>query len=270
MRLTTQGIVLRETNYKEADKILTVLTEDFGKRTMKASGCRRKTSKLTAASQLLVYSEMTLSERGEYTNLTEADPLQQFWGVRQDLEKLALASYFAEVTETTVQEGERCPEILSLLLNCLYALDTLQKPLSQVKAVFELRLLCLTGYAPLLDSCAVCGVPEPAGARLNLSQGVLHCAACRSMVGGGVSMPLSPSALAAARFIVGSDPKHLFSFSLGQEGLWQLSHAAEAFLMTQQERGFRTLDYYKQLCREPEGLSDIEIETKEESHRGSV
>ena len=143
MRLTTQGIVLRETNYKEADKILTVLTRDWGKRTVKARGCRRKNSKLTAASQLLVYSELTLSERGEFTTLTEADPLEQFWSVRQDLETLALASYFAEVAEASAQEGETCPELLSLLLNCLYALDTLKKPRALVKAVFELRLLCL-------------------------------------------------------------------------------------------------------------------------------
>ena len=147
MRLTTQGIVLRETNYKEADKILTVLTRDWGKRTVKARGCRRKNSKLTAASQLLVYSELTLSERGEFTTLTEADPLEQFWSVRQDLETLALASYFAEVAEASAQEGETCPELLSLLLNCLYALDTLKKPRALVKTVFELRLLCLTGYA---------------------------------------------------------------------------------------------------------------------------
>lgn len=247
MRLTTQGIVLRETNYKEADKILTVLTQDFGKRTVKARGCRRKTSKLTGASQLLVYSEMTLYERGEFTTLSEADPLQQFWGVRQDLEALALASYFAEVTEAAAQEGEPCPEVLSLLLNCLYALDKLKKPRAQVKAVFELRLLCLTGYAPLLDACAVCGKQEPVHPRLNLFQGVLHCAGCRESVGGGVSMPLSPGALAAARYIVGSDPKRLFSFSLGQEGLRQLGETTEAFLMTQQERGFRTLDYYKRL-----------------------
>ena len=57
MYLTTQGIVLRETNYKEADKILTVLTQDFGKCTLKARACRRKNSKLTAASQLLVCSD---------------------------------------------------------------------------------------------------------------------------------------------------------------------------------------------------------------------
>lgn len=249
MRLTTQGIVLRETNYKEADKILTVLTRDWGKRTVKARGCRRKNSKLTAASQLLVYSELTLSERGEFTTLTEADPLEQFWSVRQDLETLALASYFAEVAEASAQEGETCPELLSLLLNCLYALDTLKKPRALVKAVFELRLLCLTGYEPLLDACAACGAPEPLRARLHLSQGVLCCAACRERLGGGVSMPLSPGALAAARYIVSGPPKKLFSFALAEESLRRLGQATEAFLMTQQERGFRTLDYYKQLER---------------------
>ena len=55
MRLTTQGIVLRETNYKEADKILTVLTAEGGRRTVKARGCRRKGSPLAASAQLLVY-----------------------------------------------------------------------------------------------------------------------------------------------------------------------------------------------------------------------
>ena len=249
MLLTTQGIVLREVNYKEADKILTVLTRDFGKRTVKARGCRRKNSRLTAGSQLLVYSEMTIHERGEFLTLNEADSQQQFWSVRQDLELLALASYFAEVTENACQEGEESSELLSLLLNCLYALDTLKKPKELVKAAFELRLLALTGYEPLLDGCAVCGLPEPENPRLHLSQGVLHCARCKGQVGPGVSMPLSPAALAAARHIVLGNPKKLFSFSLGPESMALLGDAAEAFLMTQHERGFRTLDYYKQLLR---------------------
>ena len=109
MRLTTQGIVLRETNYKEADKILTVLTRDWGKRTVKARGCRRKNSKLTAASQLLVYSELTLSERGEFTTLTEADPLEQFWSVRQDLETLPGAALPAAQLPLRVGHLEKAP-----------------------------------------------------------------------------------------------------------------------------------------------------------------
>lgn len=249
MLLTTRGIVLRETNYKEADKILTVLTRDFGKRTVKARGCRRKTSKLMAASQLLVYSDMTLNQRGEYLTLNETEVLDQFWSVRQDIELLAAGSYFCEVLEATAQEGQEAGDLLALLLNSLYALDTLKKPKELVKAAFELRLLCLTGYEPLIDACAVCGKRDPVEPRLNLTQGLLHCAACRHEVGDGVSMPLSPSALAAARHIVLGNPKKLFSFRLDEDSMRQLGEMTEAFLMTQQERGFRTLDYYKQITR---------------------
>ena len=60
MHISTQGLVLREVNYKESDKLLTVLTAEGGKRTVKARGCRRKGSPLAAAAQLLVYSDMTL------------------------------------------------------------------------------------------------------------------------------------------------------------------------------------------------------------------
>lgn len=88
-----------------------------------------------------------------------------------------------------------------------------------MKAVFELRLLCLTGYEPLLDACAVCGAPEPLRARLHLSQGVLCCAACRGRLGGGGVHAPVPGGPAAARYIVSGPPKKLFSFALAEESL---------------------------------------------------
>ena len=97
MHIVTQGIVLREVPYKETDKILTVLAQGQGRATVKARGCRQKNSPLAAGSQLLVYSEMTWFEyQGRWT-LQEAATLQEFRGVRQDLTRLALGSYCAEV-----------------------------------------------------------------------------------------------------------------------------------------------------------------------------
>ena len=152
MHVKTQGLVLRETNYKEADKILTVLTREGGKRTVKARGCRRKNSPLAASAQLLAWSDMTLFAYRDRLTLNEAEALELFWGVRADVEKLALASYFAEVTEAVAEEGRPDPALLSLALNSLYALDKLQRPLPLVKAAFELKLLCVAGYEPLLDA----------------------------------------------------------------------------------------------------------------------
>jgi DNA repair protein RecO (recombination protein O) len=247
MHIVTKGVVLREAKYKEADKILTVLTADEGKCTVKARGCRRKGSPVAACAQLLAWSDMTLFEYKDHYTLTEGSTIALFRHMREDLEKLALGSYFAQVVETVAEEGRPQPELLSLLLNSLYALDALDRPLPLVKAAFELRLLCVAGYAPLVDACPVCGADDPEGAQLNLTDGALHCAACRGEMGGGISMPLTGGAVAALRHIVCGEPKRLFSFRVDRESLRQLSDAAEAFLLTQLERGFQTLDFYKQL-----------------------
>lgn len=245
--LVTRGIVLREVNYKEADKILTILTPE-GRLTAKARGVRRKGSRMAAACQLLVYSELTLFEYKDYYTVNEAGSLEQFWGVKSDVELVALGSYFAEVCETVAGEGVPQPGLLSLILNSLYALDKLKKPQALVKAAFELKAACLAGYEPLLDACAVCGV-EPEQPAFHITEGVLHCAACRSEVGEGISMPLTQGAVAAMRHVACGDPKRLFSFALDPASQQRMSDACEAFLTAQLERGFRTLDFYKQLTR---------------------
>ena len=246
MHMVTNALVLREVNYKESDKILTVLTRDNGKMTLSARGCRKKGSAIAAASQLLVWSEMTLYEYQGRWAIKEAAAERQFAGMRGELEKLALGCYFAEMTELLSVEDVPTPELLSLLLNSLYALDQLGHPVAQVKAAFELKAMCLAGYEPILDGCAVCGV-EPEQPRFHLSEGVLHCPDCRDEVGDGISMPLSVPALEAMRHVAYGDPKRLFSFRLDGTSLQQLADACEAYVLTQLERGFGTLDFYKQM-----------------------
>ena len=242
--ITTQGLVLREVDYRETDKILTVLTAEGGRRTVKARGCRRKGSPLAASAQLLVYSDMTLFEYRDHFTLNEAESLQQFWHMKQDVVKLSLASYFAEVMETVAVEGRPDPAALSLILNALYALDQLNKPLALVKAAYELRLMCLAGYEPLVDACAVCGVPEPEGPRFHRGGGAPPPPPPRG--GGGGSVPLTAGAVAAMRHIVYGNPKRLFSFQADEASLACLGRACEGFLITQLDRGFRTLDFYHQ------------------------
>ena len=143
------------------------------------------------------------------------------------------------------EEGRPDAGLLPLILNSMYALDKLKKPLPLVKAAFELKLLCLAGYEPLLDACAVCGLPEPEQPALDLAEGVLRCGHCGS--GGGPARVLDTAALAAMRHVVYGDPKRLFSFALPPESLSRMAAACEGFLLAQLDRGFRTLDFYKTL-----------------------
>ena len=248
MHTKTKALVLREVDYRESDKILTLLTQEQGKLTVSARGCRKKGSAIAAGCQLLAWSEMVLYDYHGKWSVKEAAAERLFQGVRDDLERLSLGCYFAEVAEALALEGIPSPELLSLSLNSLHALDRMgEKPLPLVKTAFEWRSMCLAGYEPLVEGCAVCGADPPAEARFHLREGVLHCATCRDRVGEGISMPLSGQALAALRHIVLGDPKRLFSFRLEGEGLRQLEDAGEAYLHTQLERGFRTLDFYKQI-----------------------
>ena len=247
MHCTTKALVLRGVDYKESDRILTLLTQDMGKVTVSARGCRKKNSPLSAGCQLLCWSEFVLFQyQGRWT-VKECSALREFRGMRTDLEKFALGCYFAEVAELLSVEELPSPELLSLALNSLHALDRLDRPPALVKAAFEWKAMCLAGYEPLLDACAVCGQEEPADARFHLREGVLHCAACRDGVGDGISMPLTPAALAALRHFLWGEPKRLFSVRLDEVSLARLGEASEAYLMTRLERGFRTLDFWKSL-----------------------
>ncbi len=245
MYFKTEGLVLRETEYKEADKLLTVLTKDRGKLTLRARGVRSKSSRLKGGCQLLAYSEFTVFENRGMQLIDEAVPIMLFMPLRSDIEKLSLASYFAQVAEVLSQEDSPDPQLLSLCLNAIYALAELEKPQALVKAAFELRAACQAGYLPGLDGCSVCGNPEPD--RFLVAAGAVQCAGCLSGEETGLRLPVHSGTLHALRYITSCDQKRLFSFQLSDDGLKELSDIAETYLLTQLERGFFTLDFYKSM-----------------------
>lgn len=245
-KFVLRGIVLRVTPTKESDFILTVLTDSLGRIPVIARGARRKRSRVAAACELLAFSELTLYERGGWYYLDEAATLSLFDGVRQDVELLSLASYFAELCESVTAEEEPTPEILSLLLNALYALSELDKPQPLVKAAFELKLLALSGYEPLLDGCAVCGLHNPPSPVFDAKQGVLLCREHARPEADGL-VPLDAGAFAAMRHVLTAEPKRLLSFALSEETCARFSDACETFARCQLDRGFRTLSFYRSL-----------------------
>lgn len=245
MYLTIQALVLRVTDYNDRDALLSVLTRNHGRLTIKARGLRRKNSPLIAPCQLLSFGEFTLFENRGYYTINEAHSIELFQELRRDLNKLSLGTYFAQVAEVTSQEDLPNPELLSMVLNSLYALSKLNLPETQVKAAFELRAACMAGYEPDLFGCHICGNQMPD--RFDLSAGRLECSSCRSPDSSGIRLPVTPGMLDAMHYICLCEPKRLFGFQVNDETLEQLSVLTEAYLSTQLERGFSTLDFYKTL-----------------------
>jgi len=245
MYLKTQGLVLRVTDYNDKDALLTLLTPDQGKLTVKARGLRRKNSPLIAPCQLLAYGEFVLFDyKGSFT-INEASSIELFQPLRKDLCALSLGTYFAQAAELICQEDLPNPELLSLVLNCLHALSKLDISHEKVKAVFELRAACLAGYMPDLFGCHSCGSQKPD--LFDLTEGRMECSRCRSYQNTGIRMPVNDALVQAMRYIALCEPKRLFAFELGQENMTVLSQITEGYLSTQLERGFSALDFYKSL-----------------------
>ena len=243
MYATTRGLVLREVRYKEADRILTVLTEDRGKLTVKARGALRKGSRLGAASQALCWSEFTLfGNRGRWT-ADEGSSLEQFLGLREDIARLSLGAYFAELLDTVCAEEVPDAPALRLALNALYALSRELYPPEHIKSVFELRLMALEGFRPETDACGVCGRADVAEPLFIPDAGMVCCRDCGAAAGAG--LPLDAEALAAARHIVNAPAKKEFSFSVPEASEERLARACETYVRRQLDRGFPSLDYWK-------------------------
>ena len=240
---TTKALVLREVKYKEADRILTLFTADNGKITAKARGALRKSSKTGAATQLLTYADMTLFfNKGKWT-VNEASVIESFDGLKTDIERFALGSYFAECAEALSVEDQKDGELLSLVLNSLYALSRGMYDARKIKAAFELRLMSLSGYRPAAEHCSACGREDVEGPVFDLLNG---CVFCRKCSRSSSTVTLDDASLAAMRFVLNAPPKQLFSFDIAGDSLVSLAFAAENYLLAQTERSFGTLDYYKQ------------------------
>jgi DNA repair protein RecO (recombination protein O) len=155
---TTAAIVLRTWPFGESDKIVSFLTENHGKVTGIAKGAKR--SRRRFVNSLEPFSSVTLRfDDRPHSNLAfivAADLIQSFKQLTGSLEKIAFASYMVEITGGLIGEREENPAIFHHLRNGLGYLDESETSL-RFLTTFELKLLRLAGYQPLLNKCKRCG-----------------------------------------------------------------------------------------------------------------
>ena len=244
MFIRTKGLILREVRYKEADRILTLLTETNGKITATAHGAYSKKNKLAAATQSLTCSDFLLEERNGRCSVKEASVVEYFEGLRTDISRYYLASYFMEVADAVSFEEVADPVLLRLILNTLYALSREMYPVEQIKAAFELKLCASIGFEPGLSACSVCGSPDPEEPLFCTETGSVCCRECyRSPM--GKAHPIDRATLEAMRFILSANIKNFLSFTLPGDSLLELARICEEFFLLHVERKFSTLELWK-------------------------
>lgn len=223
----TKGIVLAETNFSEADKMLTVLTPDLGKISCVAKGARRINNKLMPTSQVFAFSDMVLY-RGKSDNyyINSAELIEPFYSLRVDYDKLECAMNCLKFVRKNIQENQSCVSILKLLLNTIYLLSVGEKETEFIKEVYELKATCLLGYTPRVTACVQCGNCDTVG--FSIKKNGMVCKKCgiidKSLI------ELKTGTMAAIRYIVNSELKKLFSFNITEEIIKELQFFNKIYL----------------------------------------
>lgn len=258
MLIEISGLVIKTVNLSDNDTLLTIFSAERGKITAVANGSRTLKSRYLAATQLFCYSSFVLHQRGERFWVREVSLIESFFDLRSELERTALASYFCDVNYDVVEENVKEPELLRLTLNALYAICQGKHDLPKIKASFEMRAVAVLGFCPILSHCANCG-KNNGNFILDVMNGIILCEDCRSIADtvevsvdeirtARIICPLTEGALAAMRYVVTCPLERIFAFQIPASDMSCFEKAAEKYLLNQLERGFGTLDFYKQIA----------------------
>jgi DNA repair protein RecO (recombination protein O) len=171
-----QGVVLRTHKLGEADRIVTLLTKGHGKVRAVAKGVRKTKSRFGGRLEPTSHVRLLLYEGRELDIVTQAESIDHFRAIRDDLDRLGQAVSMLEAADQLALEREPNPRIYDMLVGALRTLAAQGSPL--VVPAFFLKLLALEGFRPQVESCLVCGDEGPLVAWA-IEDGGLRCGAHR-------------------------------------------------------------------------------------------
>lgn len=268
----TDGLVVREYDLGEHDKMLTLLTPAYGRIPVIAKGARSLRNKYMTPSRLFTYANYELHRRGDMTWLRSADIIEPFPQLEKEITRLYLAQYLVDLACELSGEGEPAVDMLRLTLNSLYAICRGEKDQRLIKGTFEWRAAGYSGYLPELGACHVCGAADARShddggiCYLDVMNGALMCASCAAgrleresllppdaipVDEDGVRsilLPLDRAVVAAVKYVLEALPQRMFAFSLSDTAdLDTFSSAGSTYITHHLERGFASLALYNEI-----------------------
>lgn len=247
MLVTYDGIVVSRREVGENSVFIDILTDEQGIIEAAAHGANKINSGLLSSAALFSYSTFCLSKSKLRYTVNSAKPKYSFHAIGGDIEKLALASYFAQAVKFCTPSEQPQDSIVRFFAIALYEIMS-GRPLDPIKAAFELRYSSELGFAPNLIACDNCGGYEcERGMYFIPNSARLICADCFNKDYGGERVLLFHETLFAMRNIIFSPLDRCFKFNIPQNAERQLSMLCERHFLNSVDKSFPALIYYKSL-----------------------
>lgn len=250
--LRVEAVVLRHSDWGEADRLLGLYTREAGKLRAVAKGVRRLRSRKAGHLEPFTRVKLLLARGRDLWIVTQAETVDAYLPLREDLEKIGQASYVLELLDRFSFEEGANRSLYALLTDTLGRLSSGADRYLTLR-YFELHLLDYVGYRPELSNCVRCGEKiEPADQFFSVALGGVVCPRCGALEGG-----LRPLSLPALRYL-----RHVQRSNYGEAqrvrlavpaARAELEQTMQAYLTYQLERGLNSPDFLREIQRKGSG-----------------
>ena len=237
-RVKVQGIILSVMNVGEYDRRVTILSKERGKISAFAQGARRTGNSLLAKTQLCTLGTFYLYTGRDSFKVSEVEVIDYFESFRTDLSAAYHAMYFCEIASFYTRENNDERDMLQLVYAALKTLEKKVLPTKLIKAIFELKAVCISGEAPLTGECVICH-KKTEDRLFSIDAGGAVCKSCAAQMSQRNMLRLSDSTWYAIWFIVKTKPSALFTFKVTDEVLSELSEVAVRYLKGRTDHEFK-------------------------------
>ena len=266
-----EAIVLKRSDFGEADRLLTLYTPDLGKIRAIAKGARKPSSRKSGHVELFTHSALLLAKGRNLDIVTQADTLDAFLPLRENLERLGFAYYLAELVDQFAEEGDPSARaeryaapgddgavenqpLFDLLLHSLQWLGEDATEPAVLARFFELHLLLYVGYRPQLFKCVNCGkVLEPVDNYFSADAGGVidpNCVATqreRIYEHARDVQPISLTALKVLRYLQTREWESVRALRLSAETHAEVETLMQRYIAHHLERNLKSVEFLREL-----------------------
>jgi len=243
--IKVDAVILRHSDYGEADRLLTLFTREAGKLRAIAKGVRKMQSRKAGHLEPFTQVTLMLAQGHDLWIVTQAEATELFQPLRESLPLIGYAGYVVELLDRfTYEEGQNW-QLFQLLVETLKRLASEPDPFVPVH-YYEMRLLDLMGFRPLLFECASCGKAiQPEDQYFSAERGGVLCPDCGLQV--NVVRPISMDALRYLRHFQRSSYTEAKRANPGQDTRDEVEAILNYYLTYLLERNLNSPEFIRQV-----------------------
>lgn len=242
----TEAIILRQQNYGEADRLLTIITPEYGKLRVLAKGVCKPGGRKTGHVELFARSSMLLTWGREIHTVSQAEMVESHLPLREDLSRAAYSNYVVELLDHFSEFEETNAAAFAVLNSALGWLCESDADMALITRYVELKLLSAVGFEPLLFRCAT-GQEDvtPQDQFFSVLDGGVVCP--KHIRHSTQLIPLKLDTLKTLRYLQTRDYPSVKKLRLSAALLSDLEHLLQSYLMHILERRLRSVDFIRRL-----------------------